>query len=56
MPEPAVTPDDIAAALRRTRHHLRRTPVLPVDAGELGLPVCDPMRGGVEAIAQALMA
>ena len=25
-------------------------------AGELGLPVCDPMRGGVEAIAQAMLA
>jgi uncharacterized NAD-dependent epimerase/dehydratase family protein len=25
-------------------------------AVELGLPVCDPMRGGVDAIAQALMA
>ena len=38
MTDPAVTPDDIAAALHRTRHHVRRTPVLPVDAGELGLP------------------
>ena len=26
-----------------------------VVAGELGLPVCDPMRGGVEAIARALL-
>ena len=44
MPDPAVSPDDIAAALRRTRHHLRRTPVLAVDAGELGLPTASVLK------------
>ncbi len=44
MPDPAVSPDDIAAALRRTRHHLRRTPVLAVDTGELGLPTASVLK------------
>jgi threonine dehydratase len=38
MTEPAVTPDDIAAARRRTAGHLRRTPVVAIEPGELGLP------------------
>jgi len=35
---PAVTPADITAAHDRIRHRIRRTPVLTVDAGQLGLP------------------
>lgn len=38
MSEPAVTPDDIAAARRRTSGHLRRTPVVVTEPGELDLP------------------
>jgi threonine dehydratase len=44
MTDPAVTPDDIAAALHRTRHHLRRTPVLTVEAGELSLPTASVLK------------
>jgi len=38
MDEVLVTADDIAAARRRTRDHLRITPVVTTRAGELGLP------------------
>ncbi len=35
--EPAVQPDDIAAAMDRIRPHVRETPVVEMAAGELGL-------------------
>lgn len=38
MTEPAVTPADITAARRRTAGHLRQTPVLHLEAGELAVP------------------
>jgi len=36
--EPAVQPDDIAAAMDRIRDHVRETPILDTPAGQLGLP------------------
>jgi threonine dehydratase len=34
---PAVVPDDVAAALGRIREHVRKTPVMDISAGQLGL-------------------
>jgi threonine dehydratase len=36
--EPAVRPDDIAAAMHRIRANVRETPVIEIRAGQLGLP------------------
>ncbi len=45
-----VTPDDIRAAALRIQAHVRRTPVLRVDAAALGLPTSQPLALKLEVL------